>query len=146
MRVRDDGKGIDPKLLTDDGREGHFGLRGMQERAKLIGGKLTVWSELDSGTEVELSVAASRAYMAPTGQRSWLTEKLANLSRKDTELRIMNNEASPIRILVVDDHPVVRAGIVRLVGGPGGHEPGGHKLRMAAKRFSSSEHTIRTLR
>ena len=87
LRVRDDGKGINPKLLTDDGREGHFGLRGMQERAKLIGGKLTVWSELDSGTEVELSVAASRAYMAPTGQRSWLAEKLANLSRKDTELK-----------------------------------------------------------
>ena len=87
LRVRDDGKGINPKLLSDDGREGHFGLRGMRERAKLIGGKLTVWSELDSGTELELSIAASRAYMAPTGQRSWLAEKLANLSRKDTELK-----------------------------------------------------------
>ena len=28
---------------------GHFGLRGMRERTKLIGGKLTVWSELDAG-------------------------------------------------------------------------------------------------
>ncbi len=87
LRVRDDGKGINPKLLSDDGCEGHFGLRGMQERAKLIGGKLTVWSELDSGTELELSIAASRAYLVPTGQRSWLAEKLANLSRKDTELK-----------------------------------------------------------
>jgi hypothetical protein len=25
--VRDDGKGIAPKLISDDGREGHFGLR-----------------------------------------------------------------------------------------------------------------------
>ena len=49
MRVRDDGKGIEPKLLSHDGREGHFGLRGMRERAKLIGGKLTVWSELTAG-------------------------------------------------------------------------------------------------
>ena len=80
LRVRDDGKGINPKFLSDDGREGHFGLRGMRERAKLIGGKLTVWSELDSGTEVELSIPASRVYMAPTGQRSWLAEKLAKLS------------------------------------------------------------------
>jgi signal transduction histidine kinase len=87
VRVRDDGKGINPKLMSDDGREGHFGLRGMRERAKLIGGKLTVWSELDAGTEVELSIPAARAYTAPSGQRSWLAEKLANLSRKDTELK-----------------------------------------------------------
>jgi signal transduction histidine kinase len=88
VRVRDDGKGIDPKLLSHDGREGHFGLRGMRERAKLIGGKLTVWSELDSGTELELSIPAGRAYMAPgDGQRSWLMEKLAKLLGKDTELK-----------------------------------------------------------
>ena len=87
VRVRDDGKGIDPKLLSDDGREGHFGLRGMRERAKLIGGKLTVWSELDSGTEVELSIPASRAYTVPDGQRSWLAEKFGKFSGKDTELK-----------------------------------------------------------
>ena len=61
-RVRDDGKGIDPKLISADGREGRFGVRGMRERAKLIEGKLTVWSELSAGTEVELSIPASRAY------------------------------------------------------------------------------------
>jgi len=87
LRVRDDGKGIDPKLLSDNGREGHFGLRGMRERAKLIDGKLTVWSELDSGTEVELSIPADRAYTVSDGQRSWLAEKLAKLSDKDTELK-----------------------------------------------------------
>jgi len=88
VRVRDDGKGIDPKLLSQDGCEGHFGLRGMRERAKLIGGKLTVWSELDSGTEVELSLPANRAYTAAgDGQRSWLAEKFAKLSGKDTELK-----------------------------------------------------------
>ena len=53
VRVRDDGKGIDPQHLSDDGRGGHFGLRGMRERSSLLGGKLTVWSERDSGTEVE---------------------------------------------------------------------------------------------
>jgi nitrate/nitrite-specific signal transduction histidine kinase len=57
-----DGKGIDPELLREEGREGHFGLRGMRERAKLAGGKLTVWSGLDTGTEVELSIPALHAY------------------------------------------------------------------------------------
>ena len=86
VRVRDDGKGIDPKLLSDDGREGHFGLRGMRERAKLIGGKLTVWSELDAGTELDLSVPAARAYTTATdGQQMSLTEKvLAKLSGRGT--------------------------------------------------------------
>jgi signal transduction histidine kinase/ligand-binding sensor domain-containing protein len=85
LRVRDDGKGIDPKLLSEDGRAGHYGLRGMRERAKLLGGKLAVWSELDSGTEVELSIPASRAYESPPARRrSWLAEKL---SGKDTKAK-----------------------------------------------------------
>jgi len=89
LRVRDNGKGIDPKLTSDAGPEGHFGLRGMRERAKLIGAELTVWSELDSGTEVELSIAAARAYLAAhERRRSGLLEKLAGkFSRKDPELK-----------------------------------------------------------
>jgi signal transduction histidine kinase len=62
LRVRDDGKGIDSKLVAGQVAEGHYGLRGMRERATLIGGKLTVWSEVDSGTEVELLVPANKAY------------------------------------------------------------------------------------
>ena len=54
LRVRDDGKGIDPAILSSQGSEGHYGLPGMRERATLIGGKLVVWSEVDAGTEVEL--------------------------------------------------------------------------------------------
>jgi signal transduction histidine kinase len=70
MRVRDDGRGIDPKILTHDGRAGHYGLHGMRERAKLIGGHLDVWSKLSSGTEVELKVPATIAYRPASGQRS----------------------------------------------------------------------------
>jgi signal transduction histidine kinase len=89
LRVRDDGKGIDAKLLNDGGRPGHFGLRGMRERAKLMGGKLAVWSELDSGTEVELRIPGWRAYeKSPARQRWWLTEKLSGkFSGKTTEMK-----------------------------------------------------------
>jgi signal transduction histidine kinase len=87
LRVRDDGKGIDSKHLNDDERPGHYGMRGMRERAKLLGGKMTVWSELDSGTEVELSIPAANAYATADGRRrSWLAEKFAGkLVEKDTE-------------------------------------------------------------
>jgi signal transduction histidine kinase len=62
VRVSDNGKGIDPELISD-GCEGHFGLRGMRERAELAGGKVTVWTKLDAGIEVELCIPAARAYM-----------------------------------------------------------------------------------
>jgi signal transduction histidine kinase len=59
MRVRDNGKGIAPEILAGEGRPGHYGLPGMYERAKLVGAKLAVRSELNSGTEIELSVPGS---------------------------------------------------------------------------------------
>ncbi|HXB71083.1 MAG TPA: two-component regulator propeller domain-containing protein [Candidatus Acidoferrales bacterium] len=65
VRIRDNGKGIDAKVLDEGGRAGRHGLPGMHERAKLVGGKLAIWSELHSGTEIELTVPASVAYAKP---------------------------------------------------------------------------------
>jgi len=76
LRVRDDGKGIDPDILSRQGSEGHYGLHGMRERATLVGGKLTVWSEIEAGTEVELRVPASDAY-ASARRGSWLSRKFS---------------------------------------------------------------------
>jgi signal transduction histidine kinase len=69
LRVRDDGKGIDREVLEAGGRVGHYGFPSMHERAKLVGGKLAVWSELDSGTETELTIPASIAYAKPEAGR-----------------------------------------------------------------------------
>ena len=66
LRVRDDGKGIPSDVLSGDGREGHYGLPGMRERAKLLGGKLAIWTELDGGTEIELNIPGARAYVKST--------------------------------------------------------------------------------
>ena len=65
VRIGDNGKGIEAKILEVGGRAGHHGLPGMHERAKLVGGKLGVWSVLDSGTEAELTIPASIAYAKP---------------------------------------------------------------------------------
>jgi signal transduction histidine kinase len=62
LRVRDNGKGIDPQILGEGGRAGHHGLPGLHERAKLVGGKLVIWSELGSGTNIELSIPGSVAF------------------------------------------------------------------------------------
>ncbi len=65
LRIRDDGIGMDPDFLAPSGREGHWGLPGIRERARAIGGRLEVWSELSRGTEVELTVPARVAYEIP---------------------------------------------------------------------------------
>jgi signal transduction histidine kinase len=64
LRIRDDGQGIDPKVLKDGGRAGQWGLRGLRERAERIGAQLEFWSDAGAGTEVQLSVPAAVAYEA----------------------------------------------------------------------------------
>ena len=61
LRIRDDGQGMAPAIL-EEGRPGHYGLPGMRERASQIGAKLSIWSAVRAGTEIELSIAASIAY------------------------------------------------------------------------------------
>ena len=77
LAIRDDGKGIDAQLVNEERYGGRFGLRGMRERAKLIGGRLEIWSAPKSGTELELTVPASRAYAtAPSRRLSLSGERL----------------------------------------------------------------------
>jgi hypothetical protein len=77
LRVRDDGRGIDREVLARQGIDGHYGLRGMPERADLIGGKLAVWSEGGMGTEVELHLPANVIYLT-SSRRSWLSRLFAS--------------------------------------------------------------------
>jgi signal transduction histidine kinase len=62
LRIGDNGRGIDPALLDHDHKPGHWGLRGMRERAKLVAGTLEVWSQVNIGTEIEVNIPASSVY------------------------------------------------------------------------------------
>jgi signal transduction histidine kinase len=82
--VRDDGAGLDPRVLQS-GREGHWGLRGMRERAERIGSALRLRSRPGAGTEIDLTVPAAIAFEDAAQKRfarwtSWLTWQ----SRKET--------------------------------------------------------------
>ncbi len=73
--VRDDGIGIDPQIIRR-GREKHWGLSGMKERAEKIGGRLKVLSRADTGTEIELSVPNNIAFETQNRARpfKWLAK------------------------------------------------------------------------
>jgi signal transduction histidine kinase len=77
ISVTDDGRGMEASMIRT-GREGHFGLMGMQERAKRIRGELNIRSRPGAGTAVSLAVPASMAY----ARRRWLP-----LAIKDREYR-----------------------------------------------------------
>lgn len=57
LMVRDNGSGINHEVLQF-GRDSHWGLQGMHERARNIEGQLRIWSRLGAGTEVEICVPA----------------------------------------------------------------------------------------
>jgi PAS domain S-box-containing protein len=61
MRVRDNGCGIDAQVLHS-GRQGHWGLAGMRERAERIGGLLKISSSSAAGTEVLFSIPSCIAF------------------------------------------------------------------------------------
>jgi signal transduction histidine kinase/ligand-binding sensor domain-containing protein len=67
LRIRDDGKGLDPKVLEEGGSAGHWGLRGVRERAQQIGARLDLWSEMGAGTEIQVAVPAAVAYKTSRG-------------------------------------------------------------------------------
>jgi signal transduction histidine kinase/ligand-binding sensor domain-containing protein len=62
LRIRDDGKGLDPNVRDHGERTGHWGLRGMRERAQRLGAELDIWSEPGAGTEIELRIPGSIVY------------------------------------------------------------------------------------
>jgi Signal transduction histidine kinase len=62
LLVRDDGNGIEPTVIKEGGRSGHWGLPGIRERAKQIQAHLDFWTENRAGTEVQLAVPGSVAY------------------------------------------------------------------------------------
>jgi signal transduction histidine kinase len=91
--VRDDGCGIDPHVLRS-GRDGHWGLSGMRERARAIGAKFKVWSRPAGGTEVELSVPGHVAFPSQPSERRlrWLDWLHSRRSRDNAQPRESERE------------------------------------------------------
>lgn len=58
LEVRDDGRGFDPAAAPGQ-LDGHFGLQGMHERAKRIGGTLDVTSTPGRGTSITIRLPLS---------------------------------------------------------------------------------------
>ena len=93
--VRDNGCGIDPPTLQS-GRDGHWGLSGMRERADRVGAKLHVWSRPAAGTEVELSVPSHVAYRSQSSRRAlgWFSRLYPSSSKNRPPASNNTNETA----------------------------------------------------
>jgi two-component system NarL family sensor kinase len=56
LMVQDDGRGFDPESVAQSVKEGHFGLAGMSERVKLLGGVMCIQSAPGAGTCIDVCV------------------------------------------------------------------------------------------
>ena len=97
LSVSDNGVGFDPQAAAEDGITpgpwGGFGLIGMRERVAVLGGSLAVTSH--DGVQVTATIPR------PGSAAQAVTEHAGR--------------SSMIRVLVVDDHPVVRQGLMAIL-------------------------------
>ena len=86
LRVRDDGVGISPETVAARSRPGHWGLKGLGERASGIGAVLEVWSRVGAGTEIGVDLPAAVAYPdAPRRSFPWLQRLLQSTALRQVD-------------------------------------------------------------
>lgn len=67
MTICDDGVGMPGDVLASGGKDGHFGLAGMRERATRIGAEIAFSVREGGGTEIALTLPARSAYRDAPG-------------------------------------------------------------------------------
>jgi signal transduction histidine kinase len=80
LRVSDNGKGIAPHVAAQ-GKDGHYGLQGMRERALRISAKLSIASSADLGTTVVLIVPGQIVFRGPRSSLWTLHKRMKELFR-----------------------------------------------------------------
>jgi len=82
--VRDNGCGIEPDVVRS-GRDGHWGLSGMRERAGRIGAKLKCGAVRRAEPKLKLSVPGHVAFRSNSAGRGprWLTRLRLRKARGD---------------------------------------------------------------
>ena len=114
ITVSDPGPGFDPDTMKKAGETGGgFGLFSIRERLELLGGRMDVDSAPGQGSRFTLTApAGSEPCEAPLTVQVPLPP-----TRDETPVAVeAPGGGAPIRVLVADDHAVVREGLRRLLG------------------------------
>lgn len=113
LEVEDEGDGFNCETLAVPGTDGTgFGLFGIRQRLQLLGGDLRVDSAPGAGTRVRLRAplsAGGRGSAAGTADR-------VPVDHPSSSGEPEAGQADRIRVMVVDDHPETRSGVIALLG------------------------------
>jgi PAS domain S-box-containing protein len=111
MTVSDQGQGFSPDILDSYTEPRGFGLLSIRERARHIGGNLVVDSAPGKGSRFALTVPISK-------------DRVDEAERPVVDQQPLSQAGFPVstgisglRVIFVDDHSVMRQGLIRLITG-----------------------------
>ena len=133
VTVSDNGRGLNPVLLDSGNKPTGLGLASLRERARYIGGRLDIQSGPGRGSRFSLTVPLDIEPMDDSGP----FKARQNPGAASEALYYCDPEV--IRVLFVDDHKVMRHGLINLIGG----QPGIHVAGEAADGLEAIEQARR---
>ena len=113
LSVEDEGTGFDTERLTAKGRLNGIGLLNLRERLNMLGGQLEIDSSPGRGSRITIVIPHSvptADIMQPSGHRQGIPSIVTESLRKTEK-----NGLTKIRVLLVDDHTIVRQGLAGLL-------------------------------
>jgi PAS domain S-box-containing protein len=111
LTVEDHGAGFDATQV-DRMQERSFGLFSLRERIRFMGGQLKIRSEPGRGTRVEVDLPAPEPSALMRGDADVLEFGTFGLHRNRDGV----DRAAAIRVLLADDHRILREGIAGILG------------------------------
>jgi PAS domain S-box-containing protein len=119
VTVSDQGSGFDPAAMQLAGEGGRgFGLLGIQERLKYLGGTLEIESNPDQGSRFVLSVPVT----TPAANESTLQGLRVMPEAHLVATSKYSDPGRKIRVMLADDHAIFRQGIATLLAVESGIE------------------------
>jgi CheY-like chemotaxis protein/two-component sensor histidine kinase len=116
LTVSDDGVGFDSEEWQRDGSEsGGFGLFSIRERVEFLGGHMRIRSKPGGGSSFELSVPDHSDWEGDGKDSTDQMERTAGGEEEAGGAGAEPPERARIRVLLVDDHEVMRQGLATLL-------------------------------
>lgn len=112
VTVSDMGTGFDPAILESSAAPAGLGLLSLRERANYIGGKFFIESAPGQSSRITITVPGALIPEVPKQPEPMITDSFGF-----TPGMVHDEKLPGIRVMIVDDHKVMRQGLIRLVSG-----------------------------